>query len=152
MILTQHDIRRYAKSAAMVRGVLAAWDYKTWGPLLADDVVLTMHLGAADTDGSVADVDKRVRFSGREAGEIALNNVYGYLMDDVSLLGQLFVGHEAILFGELNVTIDVNEPQSHPIAAYLHFNDNGKVQRMRIETVDLRLLLTEIWGAVTDNA
>jgi hypothetical protein len=151
MILTQEDIRRYAKSAAMVRRVLATWDYKTWSPLLADDVVLTMHLGAADTDGDVAEIDKKVRFCGRAAAETALNDVYGYLMEDVSILGELFVGHEAILFGELNVTIDVNKPESHPIAAYLHFNDNGKVQRMRIETIDVRSLLTETWEAVTDN-
>jgi hypothetical protein len=60
---------------------------------------------------------------------------------NVSITGQLVAGYEAILFGELNVTIQSSGSQSLPIAAYLQFNDQGKVKKLTIGMTDLRPLL-----------
>ena len=57
MSLAQEEIRRRSQAVEMVKSVLNNWDFKTWNQLLADDVVLTLNLGAVrrgDADGDLA--------------------------------------------------------------------------------------------------
>ena len=143
MPLTLEEIRRQSQAVEMVQDVLDEWDFKTWNQLLAEDVVLTLNLGAVatDADGKFAALGTKIQATGRDAAKEALRDVYGDLKKDVSITGQLLAGYEAILFGELNVTTRDNGSQALPIAAYLQFNDKGKVQRLTIGMTDLRPLL-----------
>jgi hypothetical protein len=154
MPLTPEEIRQRSQAVEMVQRVLSAWDFKTWNQLLADDVVLTLNLGAvaADDGGDVTAVGDKIQVTGRDAAKQALREVYGDLKKDVSITGQLIAGYEAIFFGEMNVTVQANRPQSLPIAAYLQFNDNGKVQKLSIGTVDLRPLFQGMRQAATGKA
>jgi hypothetical protein len=125
----------------MVQRVLSKWDFKTWNQLLAEDVVLTLRLGAvAADDGGVSAVGTKIEVTGRDDAKESLREVYGDLKRDVSITGKLVAGNEAIFFGELNVTVQANNHQSLPIAAYLQFNPKGKIQRLTIGMVDLRPL------------
>jgi hypothetical protein len=146
MPLTLEEIRRQSQAVEMVQDVLGAWDLKTWNELLADDVVVTLNVGAvaSGADGEIVPAGAKIQVTGRDAAKEALREVYGDLKKDVSITGQLLDGYEAILFGELNVSVRGNGPQALPIAAYLQFNDEGKIQKLTIGMTDLRPLLQGI--------
>ena len=154
MSVAQDEIRQRAQAVEMVRNVLEDWDFTTWNQLLDDDVVLILNLAAVSGDavGDLAAAGMKIQVTGRDDARQALRDIYGDLKKDVTITGQLLVGYEAIFFGELNVTLANKEVQSLPIAAYLEFNDIGKVQKFFIGTIDLRPLIQGIRKAVSGKA
>ena len=81
MPLTLEEIRRQSQAIEMVQRVLNAWDFKTWNQLLANNVVVTLNLGAiaSDADGAFVPAGSKIQVTGRDAAKKALREVYGDL-------------------------------------------------------------------------
>jgi uncharacterized membrane protein len=135
-------VDRLAHGRTMVQRTLNLWDFETWDQLLAPDVTVTFDLGAigVDTAGEPAAIGAQVQVHGREDAKKALRQVYGDLKKNVNITGQIAVGNEVVLLGGLSVTAQNGKAESLPIACYLVFNSDGKIETLTVSSVDTRPL------------
>jgi hypothetical protein len=139
-----------AQAKEMVQRVLNHWDFKTWDQLLAADVTVKFKLGTIGVDalGGPAALGALVEVHGRDEAKRALRQVYGDLKKTVRITGQIAYGYDVILLGELNVTKQQDKPESLPIACFMKFNSDGKVEDLAVAGIDTR----PFFQAVSDAA
>jgi hypothetical protein len=136
--------------------ILRDFDWLTWNQLLADDVVLSLRLGAVGIDqvGSFSAVGGNLQVVGREDAKRVLKSIYGDLRDGISVTTEMVSGYDAALMGTLALR-SVNENaqvSSLPIALYMAFDDVGKIEKMTIAAVDLHPLAEAIRAAAQDGS
>jgi hypothetical protein len=135
-----------AQAKHMVQRVLNSWDFQPWNQVLADDVTVNFKLGTVgvDSTGSPAAAGADLEAHGRENAKTLLKQVYGDLKKNVKIVGEVAYGYDVVLLGDLNVTTVKDNPQSLPIACFMHFNPKGKIEKLVLASVDTRPLLNAI--------
>src|SRR5208282_5557921 len=112
-------------SREMVQMILRDWDWLTWDTLLADNVALSLNLGAAAVDmaGNLAAVGRDLKVTGRDGAKRVLQNIYGDLRSGLLVTTEIVSGSDAVLLGNLALRgADENRgPVSLPVALHLAF-------------------------------
>jgi hypothetical protein len=132
-----------AQSRDMVQRVLNNWDFLTWDQVLAKDVQVELKLGTLTvaSDNTPAAIGTDLQVSGRDDAKKALKQIYGDLKKNVKIVGQVAYGNEVILIGDLNVTDKSGKPEALPIACYMRFNPQGKIEQLTLASIDTRPLI-----------
>lgn len=145
-----------ARAKNMVQMILQDWDLMSWNVLLADDVVLSLKLGAAGWDrlGDLGGVGGNLQVSGREDAKRVLKSIYRDLKNQTSVTTEVFSGYDVALLGNLVIptTKENEDDRSLPITLYMAFNPDGKIQRLTITAVDLYPLTDAIRSAAETGA
>ena len=129
----------------MVQEVLNTWEWRTWNQLLAEDVVLTLKLGAVGAESAVGITTTA---TGREDAKAVLREIYGDINKNISIWGKLADGLEVALLADLNAAEQGETPQELPLVVYLKFNEDEKIETMTLVSIDLRPLVAAMDEAV----
>ena len=145
-----------ARAREMVQMILRGWGFMTWDQLLSDEIVLTLRLGAIEFSqitNSVA-IDGSRQFFGRADVKSVLKDIYPALRDSLSVTTELISGYDVVLLGKWSVpsTKENAEASSLPVALYLGFDNEGKVEAMTIAAVDLQSMSQSIRAAALNGA
>jgi hypothetical protein len=145
-----------ARAKDMVQMILRDWDFMSWNALLANDIVLSVKLGAVGSDrvGDLGGVAGNLQVSGREDAKRVLKSIYRDLKNRTSVTTEVVSGYDVALLGNLVVpTTKENEDDSSlPIALYLAFNPEGEIEKLTIAAVDLHPLTEAIRSAARTGA
>ena len=152
----QMEAQDLASAREMVQMILRDWDWLTWDTLLADDIALSLQLGAAGvnkTHGFGA-VGGNLQVTGRDEAKRVLKEIYAGLREGLLVTTEIVSGYDAILLGNFS-----REPANEnagdlslPIVLYMTFSDEGKIGKMTIAAADLSSLIEAILAAVQSNA
>jgi hypothetical protein len=128
----------------------------TWNEVLADDIVLSLKLGAVGFDrvGDLGGVGGNLQVSGREDAKRVLKSIYRDLKNRTSVTTEVVSGYDVALLGNLVVptTKENEDDRSLPIALYMAFNPDGKIQKLTIAAGDLHPLSEAIRSAAENGA
>jgi hypothetical protein len=145
-----------AQAKNMVQMILQDWDFMTWNEVLDDDIVLSLKLGAFGFDrvGELGGVGGNLRVSGREDAKRVLKSIYRDLKNRTSVTTEVVSGYDVALLGNLVVptTKEDEDDRSLPIALYMAFNPEGKIEKLTIAAVDLKPLTDAISSAAETGA
>ena len=138
-----------AHAKRMIETTLEGWDLLTWNELLADDVVLSLKSGTLDPSliGDLGGLAGNLEAIGRRQAKEVLKSIYGDLRKDLSVTTEVVSGYDAFLLGNLTVHEASENVQSLPVAIYMAFNSQAKIQKMTIAIVDLQVLTEAIRNA-----
>ena len=145
-----------ARPREMAQMMLRNWDWMTWNEILADDVVLSLGLGAAGINqvGDFSAVGGNLQVTGREDARRVLKSIYDDLRSGLTVTTEIVSGHDVALLGNLALrsTKENTESLSLPIVVYMAFDGDGKVGKMTIAAVDLHPLTEAIRAAAQSGA
>ena len=140
-----------ARARDMTQSILQDWDLITWNELLADDVTLTLRMGAigADRFGDIAAAGGNLEVEGREDAKRVLKSIYGFIKSGLYVTTEVVSGYEVALVGNMGLasTIEGAPGRSFPIGFYMKFNYDGEISHMTISVVDLQPLTETIRSA-----
>jgi hypothetical protein len=152
----QMEAEDLAHAKDLVQMVLRDWDWLTWNDLLADDVVLSIELGAAGINqiGGLVAVGGKLQATGLEDAKRVLKSIYKELRSGLSVTTEIISGYDAALFGNfaLRSTKENTEALSLPIVLHMAFDYEGKIEKMTIAALDLQPLIGAIRAAVQKGA
>lgn len=141
MPTVDQSIRAVEQDLAYVRDkvqrILRTWDSKTPNELLAEDVVLSISLGAPGKSliGSLP-FGNKVQVTGREEAKRVLSTMYNHLSSDLrsglSVTTEVVSGYEVVLLGELALPPSAKDHLSVPIILYMVFDDEGRIEQLTI--------------------
>jgi len=88
------EAENLARAKNMVQMILQDWDFMSWNALLADDIVLSLKLGAVGSDrvGGLGGVGGNVQVSGREDAKRVLKSIYRDLKNRTSVTTEVVSG------------------------------------------------------------
>jgi len=139
--LRQMAAEDLARARETVQRVLRDWGWMTWNQLLADDVALSLRLDAPAVKqaGALGDVPRNLQVKGREDAKRVLKSIYHDLSSGLSITAEIVSGHDAALLGNLALssTRENAEASSLPIVLYMAVDDEGRIEKMTIATLDL---------------
>jgi len=140
------EAEELARGKRMIETTLEGWDLLTWNELLADDVVLSLKLGALDVSriGDIRAVGGNLEVFGKEQAKEVLQKIYADLRNGLSVTTEVVSGYDAILLGNLAVATRDSGIESLPIGIFMAFDSRGRIHEMRIATVDLHALTEAI--------
>jgi len=145
-----------ARAREMAQMMLRNWDWMTWNEILADDVVLSLGLGAAGINqvGDFGAVGGKLQVNGREDAKQLLKSICDDLRSGLTVTTEIVSGHDVALLGNLAVrsTKENIESLSLPIVLYMAFDDDGKVEKMTFAATDLQPLTEAIRAAAQSGA
>jgi hypothetical protein len=140
-----------ARARNMTQTILEDWNLITWNELLAEDVTLTLRMGAVGMDkvGDIAAVGGNLEVEGREDAKRVLKSIYGAIKKGLYVTTEVVSGYEVALLGNMALTSTTEGAtgRSFPIVIYMKFNSEGKVSDMTISAVDLQPLTQAIRNA-----
>jgi hypothetical protein len=134
----------------MVQMILRDWDWLRWDTLLAENIALSVQLGAAGTHKPGGNL----QVTGRDDAKRALKEIYAGLREGLSITTEIVSGYDAILLGNFSRQSS-NENAgdvSLPAVLYMAFADEGKIEKMTIAAADLSSLIEAIRAAAQSNA
>jgi hypothetical protein len=140
------EAEELARGKRMIETTLEGWDLLTWNELLADDVVLSLKLGALDVSriGDIRAVGGNLEVFGKEQAKEVLQKIYADLRNGLSVTTEVVSGYDAILLGNLAVATRDSGIESLPIGIFMAFDSRGRIHEMRIAAVDLHALTEAI--------
>jgi hypothetical protein len=154
MSTTNIDLQRTAEGLAhakrVVETTLEGWDLLTWNELLADDVRLSLNLGALDVSrlGELRAAGGRLDVSGKAQAKDVLQSIYGDLRTGLAVTTEVVSGYDAILLGNLAVRTKGEEGiESLPMGVFMTFDARGRVTEMTIAAIDVPALTDAIRNA-----
>jgi hypothetical protein len=140
-----------ARAKDMAQSILQDWDLITWNELLADDVTLTLRMGAIGVDrvGDVAAVGGNLEVQGREEVKRILKSIYGVIKSGLLVTTEIVSGYDVALLGNMALASSKEGApgKSFPIVIYMKFNSDGEIDDMTISVVDLQPLTEAIRSA-----
>lgn len=130
-----------------VQRILRAWDSRTPNQLLADNIVLSISLGAKGTSlvGCLPFGDK-VRVTGREQAKRVLSGIYSNIRKGFSITTEVVSGYDVLLLGNLAIPPTGDDRLSMPLIIYMGFDDEGKVKKMTIAGANPKPITKAIRG------
>ncbi|MGO9173536.1 MAG: hypothetical protein ACLP7P_16445 [Rhodomicrobium sp.] len=145
-----------ADARETVQTILRDWDWLTWNELLADNVVLSLRLGAAGTNqaGRFGAVGGNLQVTGREEAKRLLHGIYGDLRSGLSVTTEIISGYDVTLLGTL-APRPMNENAEAlflPVVLYMAFGEDGKIEQMTIALADLNPLIEAVRAAARSSA
>jgi hypothetical protein len=90
------------RAREMVQMILRDWDWLTWNDLLADDVVLSLRLGAGNKAGAFGAAGGILQATGRDDPKSALKTIYSDLKNELSVTTEIVSGYDAVLLGNFS--------------------------------------------------
>ena len=143
------EAERLARARGLVQFILREWDWITWNTLLADDVALSLRLGAIGINqvGGFDAVDRNLRVTGREGCEALiaehLQRPKKWTFDNHRNRQRIRCGPA----GQLGGAVTESEALSLPIALYMALDYEGIIKNIVIAATDLRPLVEAIRAA-----
>ena len=101
----QLEAEDLARTKRVIEAILAGWNLLTWSELLADDILLSLRLGALDI-GRISELRGRsgdFQVIGRSEAERVLKSIYSDFRRDLSVMTEVISGYHVILLGKLAV-------------------------------------------------
>jgi hypothetical protein len=134
----QLEAEDLARTKWMTGTGLPSCNPQSWIELLADDVVLSLRLGAVDT----SQVRERQGYSGvfRVAGKI--KSISDGLKKDLSITTEIISGSHIILLGKFSLRKPQSGAKYMPVVVNMALNPGKKIQDMAIAIVDMQTLAT----------
>ena len=138
-IARQLEAEDLTRAKDLTRNILENWNFSTWNELLADDVVLFLHLELVGVDriGDLNVAGGNVRVVGREDAKRVLKCIYSDIKRDLRVTTEFLSGYDVVLLGNMALG---GFGKSWPIVIYMGFNDDRKICVMTIAVVDLQSL------------
>ena len=145
-IARQLQAEDLARAKDLTENILRNWDFMMWNELLADDVVLSLHLETVGVDsiGDLTLAGGNLRVAGREDAKRVLKSVYADIKRDLRVTTEFLSGYEVALLGNMALG---GFGKSWPVVIYMGLNDDGKIRVMTIAVVDLQPLTDAILSA-----
>jgi hypothetical protein len=144
----QLEAEDLARTKRVIESILAGWNLLTWNELLADDILLSLRLGALDI-GRISELCGRsgnFQVIGRREAERVLKSIYGDFRKDLSVMTEVISGYHVILLGKLAVQKSGRCVKSLPVVIYMALNSERQIQKMTVAIVDLQTVAEAIWN------
>jgi hypothetical protein len=115
---------------------LASCNPQKWNEWLADDVVLSLRLGAVDTTriDNMRDYGGVFRAVGKKQSRCVLRGISSGLSHDLSITTEVISGSHLILLGKLAARTAQIDARYMPVVIYMALNSQKKIQEMTIAT------------------
>jgi hypothetical protein len=138
-----------AHAKRMVETTLEGWDLLTWNELLADDVILSLKLGALDISrfGDLRGAGGDLQVTGKAQTREVLQSIYGDFRRDLAVTTEVVSGYNVILLGNLAAHKTEDDIESFPVGIYMLFDSRSKIQKLTIAVVDLQASTNAIISA-----
>jgi hypothetical protein len=145
----QQTARELAHAKRVVETTLEGWDLLSWNELLADDVRLSLKIGALDVSrmGNLRAASGNLVVVGKEQAKEILKDIYGEARKGLLVTTEVVSGYDAILLGNLAIQTNDGGIDSLPMGVFMTFDSRGKIHEMTIAAVDLQLLTDSIRNA-----
>jgi hypothetical protein len=147
-VTRQIEAEDLAHAREMVQMILRDWNWLTWDTLLADNVALSLSLGAANinTAGEFRVAGGNLQVTGHENVKRVLQDIYGALRSGLSVTTEIVSGYDVALLGDLAArsTNENAETVTLPLVLYMAFSEEGKINKMTITAADLHPLIEDI--------
>lgn len=163
----QQDEGMRSEALQKVRQVVDNWDAQAWDEVLAEDVSLSLRIAdmVQSPDGGSSLVSIRTEVRGRDKVKQALQKLYEGYHKQITIKSELLGQNQAVLMGDVKVgegrerfreRQDGQAPQgreqqpregqeaqkqkddSVPFIMHMHFNQEGKIDRLNIASFDLK--------------
>jgi len=131
-----------ARSKRMMNSVLASCNPLNWNEWLADDAVLSLRLGAADTS-QIRDFrgySGVFRAAGKRQARRMLKSISRGLSKDLSISTEIISGSHIILLGKLTARKLQNSAECMPVVIYMALSSEKMIQDMTIAVVDMQTI------------
>ena len=150
----QIESEHLAHAKRAIDTTLQGWDLLSWNELLADDIVLSLRLGAVDISqiGEVRGFGGDFRVTGQSRAKSVLRSIYGDLRKGLSVTTELISGYDVVLLGNFATTKGAHGFESLPIVIYMAFTPQFKIQKMTIATVNLQPLIDTVRNVALSGA
>ena len=146
-IETENQVR----ARDMVSFLLRDWDFMGWSNLLAQDVVLSLKLGAIGLNeiAGFEIVLGELQVIGAANAMRVLDSFYDEMRRNLTFTAKLISGYDVVMAGNLVIrsTKQNGTDRSYPISIYMRFNSEGRIENMTIAQVDLHPMAGAIWSA-----
>ncbi|WP_158817094.1 hypothetical protein [Methylocapsa sp. S129] len=143
---SQLDAGDRTHSRRRIETILATWDLLSWNELLADDIILSLRLGALND--SRPDESREftcdLQESGRPQVKRMLKGACGDFRKNLSVAIEVIWGDSVILLGNLGLPGAHDAFESTPVAITMTFNSEGQIRQMTIAGFDLPALTDAI--------
>jgi len=115
---------------------LASCNPQNWNEWLADDVVLSLRLSAADITriGGLRGYSGVFRAVGKKQSRLVLKGISSGLSQDLSITTEVISGSHLILLGKLAARTAQIDARYMPVVIYMALNSQKKIQEMTIAT------------------
>ena len=145
----QQTAEELAHAKRVVETTLEGWDLLSWNELLADDVHLSIKLGALDASriGDLRAASGKLEVFGKDEAKETLKDIYRDVRKGLWVTTEVVSGYDAILLGSLAVQTNDGGIDSLPIGVFMTFDSHGKIHEMTIAAVDLQPLTDSIRNA-----
>jgi len=160
--MTTRDVKRQVEADDLVRArnmvdfILRDWNFMAWTGLLADDVVLSLKLGAIDLHeiAGFEIVLGELQVIGVGNAARVLDSFYDEIRRNLSITTKLISGYNVVMAGNLVMptTKENATDNSYPISIYMKFSSEGQIANMTIAQVDLHPLANAVWSAAQGDA
>ena len=140
----QLEVEDLARTKWMTGTGLPSCNPQSWIEWLADDVVLSLRLGAVDT----SQISERQGYSGvfRVAGKKQsrrlLKSISDGLKNDLSITTEIISGSHIILLGKFSLRKPQSGAKYMPVVVDMALNPGKKIQDMAIAIVDMQTIAT----------
>lgn len=145
------EAERLARARQMAQHILREWDLTTWDQLLAENGVLSLRLDGSGAEQFCARraVAENLQAWGRDDAKRLLKNIYRDLKIGLSITAEIISGRDVALLGRFaeSSTKENAESVSFPVALYLGFGDEGRIEEMTIAAIDLHAAVEALWIA-----
>ena len=113
---------------------LASCNPQNWNEWLADDVVLSLRLSAADITriGGLRGYSGVFRAVGKKQSRLVLKGISSGLSQDLSITTEVISGSHLILLGKLAARTAQIGASYMPVVVYMALNSQKKIQEMTI--------------------
>jgi hypothetical protein len=148
----QVEAEGLARVRETVQTVLRDWNWMSWTELLADDVVLSLSLDTLSINqiGGSDSVSGTLQVTGMDEAKRVLKKFYGDIKRGLAVTTELVSGNDALLLGNLALggSAENLAVSSVPLAIYMAFSDEGRVEKLTIAAVDLQSMMDAIRDAI----
>ena len=140
----QLEVEDLARTKWMTGAGLPSCNPQSWIDWLADDVVLSLRLGAVDT----SQVSDRQGYSGvfrvvgKKQSQRLLKSISDGLKSDLSIATEIISGSHIILLGKVSLRKPQSGTKYIPVVVDMALNPGKKIQDMVIAIVDMQPIAT----------
>ena len=140
----QLEVEDLARTKWMTGTGLPSCNPQSWIEWLADDVVLSLRLGAVDTSliSERQGYSGVFRVAGKKQSRRLLRSISDGLKKDLSITTEIISGSHIILLGKFPLRKPQKGAKCMPVVVNMALNPGKKIQDMAIAIVDMQTIAT----------
>jgi hypothetical protein len=140
----QLEVEDLARTKWMTGTGLRSCNPQSWIEWLADDVVLSLRLGAVDTShiGERHGYSGMFRVAGKKQSRRLLTSISVDLKKNLSITTEIISGSHIILLGKFSLRKPQSGASHMPVVVDMTLNPGKKIQDMAIAIVDMQTMAT----------